>query len=88
MAGEPAFLFNNLEMPQRCFVQILYTMRKAHVHNLLKLQSRSDEHGFEIWSLEVHPPRKRKSSIARTLAIIAMFKPRALRPPGRVADGL
>jgi hypothetical protein len=35
------------------------------------------EHGFEIWSLEAYPPRNRKSSVARTPAIIATLKPRA-----------
>jgi hypothetical protein len=39
-------------MPHRLFVQILYTSIKVDVHNLLNLQSRSDEHGFKVWNQE------------------------------------
>jgi len=45
--GEPPLRFNNLEMQQRHFVQILYAGIKVNVHKLLNLYSRSDEHGFE-----------------------------------------
>jgi hypothetical protein len=51
-AGEPAFRFNNLEMPHRLFVRILYRSIKVDVHKLLKLHSRSGEHGFEVWNQE------------------------------------
>jgi hypothetical protein len=53
-AGEPTFRFNNIEVPQRLFVQILYASVKADVHNLLNLNSRSDEHGFEKCKSMLH----------------------------------
>jgi len=54
-AGEPLFSFNSLEIDVRHFVQILYAGIKLDLHNLLNLQSRSDEHGFETY--QIHAPQ-------------------------------
>ena len=45
--GEPTFRFNDLEAQLALIVQILYLGVVWALRNLLNIQDRSDEHGFE-----------------------------------------